>query len=398
MAFESVAGRRRGPPMLTMAIGHSDDVDPDDAIAEVIAACRAQLGDVVPQAGLLAASFDSFQPSILAAVAAAFPTARIAGGTSAAELSSVVGYREDSISLALFASDDIDITVGLGDDLSTDLEGACRRAIDEARAGVTRDPRVCIVLENSTANDPAAMLPVIRSLLPPGVTVIGGGSARSELTQITPTYQFAGDRVTENGIVVMLFSGPIHHSVAIGTGWRPIGTRGVVTGSDTNLIREIDGRPALNFLHRYLDETGPASFGNPMAIWEPGAPEPYLRIALGSDETGAVSIIGSVPEGSAIQLTTANTSDLLDGAAGALSRASAEFPAGVEPQAALVFSCMVRKYLLGSKTEQESDLTRAALPDLPFVGLYCTGEIGPVEADAGSRFLNETFVALLLGT
>ena len=89
---------------------------------------------------------------------------------------------------------------------------------------------------------------------------------------------------------------------------------------------------------------------------------------------------------------------ILAGASGALAQAAEAFPGGGRPQAALVFSCMVRKYLLGSRTDQETALTRAALPDLPFAGLYCTGEIGPITPGAGSRFLNETFVALLLGT
>jgi hypothetical protein len=314
------------------------------------------------KAGLLVSSFESFDPSIIGAVTAAFPTARIAGVTSAAELSSTVGYREDSITLALFASDDIDIGVGLGEGLATDLEGACRTAVDAALAGVTREPRLCITLANSAACDPAAMLPLIRAMLPPDVTVIGGGSARSELALITPTYQFAGDRITDDGLVLMLFAGPIPHSVAIGTGWKAIGTRGTVTAAEPNLITEIDGRPAIDFIHRYLDETGPASFGNPMAIYEPGFEEPYLRVALRTDDAGAVSIIGSVPIGSAIQLTTATTPDLLDGASGALARVTEAFPDGVKPQAALVFSCMVRKYLLGSRTDQETALTSGRAP------------------------------------
>lgn len=385
--------------MLTMAVGHSDDVFAADAIADVIATCREQLGTAIPKAGLLVSSFESFDPSILDAVAAAFPAARIAGATSAAELSHVAGYREDSITLALFASDDIDITVGLGDGLSTDLAAACRSAVDAVLTGVTREPRLCIVLADSANADPALMLTTIRGLLPPDVTAIGGGSARSDLASITPTYQFAGDRITEDGIALLLFSGPLRHSVAVGTGWKAIGSRGVITAVDRNLIKEIDGAPAMEFIHRYLDSTGPASFGNPLAIYEPGVDEPYLRVALGSnDDDGSVSIIGSVPVGSAIQLTTANTSDLLEGAAGALSRAAESFPGGGQPEAALVFSCMVRKYLLGSKTAHETELTRAALPGLPFAGLYCTGEIGPIAPGIGSHFLNETFIALLLGT
>ncbi|HEY7131441.1 MAG TPA: FIST N-terminal domain-containing protein [Candidatus Limnocylindrales bacterium] len=385
--------------MLTMAVGHSDDVDAADAIAAAIAECRAGLGDARPQAGLLVSSFEAFDPSILGTVKAAFPTATIAGATSAAEVSHLGGYQEDSITLALFASDEVGITVGLGVGLASDPERACRDAVEAVLADVTREPRLCIVLANSAATDPAVMLGTIRSLLPDGVTVIGGGSARSGLGLITPTYQFAGDRLTEDGIVLLLFSGPLRHSVAIGMGWKPIGTRGVVTASDHNLLREIDGRPALEFVNRYLDSIGPASFGNPLAIYEPGSDEPYLRVALRGDaEAGTIALIGSVPIGSAIQLTTASADDLLEGTTDALRRAAETYPTDGRPEAALVFSCMVRKYLLGSKTGRETELTKAALPDLPFAGMYCTGEISPIGDGRGPRFLNETFVALLLGT
>ena len=35
---------------------------------------------------------------------------------------------------------------------------------------------------------------------------------------------------------------------------------------------------------------------------------------------------------------------------------------------------------------------------MPLAGLYCYGEIGPIRGVATSRFFQETFVTLLLGT
>ena len=122
--------------MLTMAVGQGDDVDPADAIATAIDQCRTSLGGQAPQAGVLFSAFDSFDPSILAAVAEAFPTATVMGTTSAAEISSINGYQEDSITLALFASDTVDITAGLGSGLGVDVEAACR---DSSRPGHRRD-------------------------------------------------------------------------------------------------------------------------------------------------------------------------------------------------------------------------------------------------------------------
>src|SRR5437899_12573764 len=99
--------------MLTMVVGQSDEVVPADAIAAAIDACRTALGDRRPQAGIVFSAFDSFDASVPAALREAFPDAIVMGSTSAAEISSVGGYQEDSLTLAMFASDDVDVTAGL---------------------------------------------------------------------------------------------------------------------------------------------------------------------------------------------------------------------------------------------------------------------------------------------
>jgi hypothetical protein len=85
-----------------MAVGHSDDVDAADAIAIAVDQCRDQLNGLAPQAGFLVAAFDSFDPSLAAAVRDAFPGCALMGSTSSAEMSSTSGFLEDSVSLALF--------------------------------------------------------------------------------------------------------------------------------------------------------------------------------------------------------------------------------------------------------------------------------------------------------
>ena len=80
-------------------------------------------------------------------------------------------------------------------------------------------------------------------------------------------------------------------------------------------------------------------------------------------------------------------------------RAAGAFPVGSTPAAGLIFSCAVRKFLLGSRTRVEAQLAGTELGDgFPFAGMYCFGELGPVRGAANSRLLNDTFVTLLLGT
>jgi hypothetical protein len=386
--------------MLTMAVGHSDELEPLDAIAVAIAQCRESLGSASPQAALLMTAFDSYDPAVVASIREAFPGVHVVGSTSAAEVSSVEGFLEDSMSLAVFASDTVRVTVGFGSGLGRDAEGACRAAARQALDATDATPRLAIVLADAFSADPQRMAEAISQALPEGVVVVGGGSAGGDVGVTIPPLQFCDDQTADDGIAVLLFSGPLMISVAVGTGWRPLGARGVVTSARGGQLDRIDDRPAGEFLAPYLDATGPAAFGNPLAVVEADTDRSYLRAILGSDPaTGSVRVHGGVPVGATVQLTTAGTDDILAGTRDALVRARDEFPSDTRPEAALIFSCMIRKYLLGTRTKVEAEMAREELgPSVPLAGFYCAGEIGPVGGATSSRFLNETFVAVLLGT
>ena len=383
-----------------MAVGHSDDVDSAAAIAEVIGACRAGLGGLAPQAGIMFAAFDVFDRSVIDAVREAFPGVSIMGSTSAAEVSSVRGYQEDSITLSLFASDEVDVTVGLGSAVDGDVRAAARAAAAQAQSRTAKPARLCIVMTEGLDGDPGLVVAGVAGALPKDVVVVGGASAKHDFAATAAGFQFVDDTIVQGGVAVLLFSGPVAFSTAIGTGWRTIGTAGRVTDSRIGAITGIDGRPATEFLARYIDATGPAAFGNPLAVVEAGASDSYLRAIQGADpESGAVMLTGEVPVGSTVQLTTADTDAILKGTEDALSRATAAFPAGATPQAAMIFSCAIRQFLLGTRTEQEARMARTEYgTSIPLAGMYCYGEVGPIQAESPSRFLQETFVTLLLGT
>jgi hypothetical protein len=385
--------------MLTMAVGHSDDVDAGDAIAAAIAQCKTTLAGTEPQAGILFAGFDGFDPGVVATIREAFPSAHIVGCTSSAELSSLNGYQEGSLALAMLASDTIDMTVGIGTGLGRDVSAACHAAVDHALAASEREPRICIALMEGFAVDPQQVLDGLAEALPQGVVILGGTSARNDFAAVTPTWQFCDEVVSPDAVAVLLFSGPVTFSMAVGTGWRLIGPVGRVTRSEYGAIHEIDGLPASDFLARYLDVTGPAAFGNPLSVREEGTDESYLRAIAGADPvSGTVNLAGSIPVGSAVQLTTGDTDQILSGTQDALARASATFPPGSTPDAGFIFSCAVRKFVLGTRTALEASMARSAFgPTLPLAGMYCFGEIGPIRGAANSRYLNESFVTLLLG-
>jgi hypothetical protein len=382
-----------------MAVGHSDDVDPDVAVADAIAECRRSLGDRRPDAGLLFLTADAFDPALVGAVREAFPGMNLVGGTSSAEVSSSNGYREDSIALGAFVSDGVEIGTGLGAGLHEDVDAACRAAVGQALDGAAEEPKVCIVLHESFVVDAPRVVDALARALPDGVRVLGGTTARSDFQTVRPTYQFRNEAIATDGVAIMTFGGAVAYSTAVGVGFKTIGPRGRVTRADDVAVHEVDGRPATEFLHRYVDATGPAAYANPLAVFEEGAGDFYLRVIQPSEPgSGSLSTAGSIPVGARVQLTTADTDDVLAGTKQALERAMANFPSDARPEAAVIFSCAVRKFMLGSRTPIEAELARDVLGDVPTVGTYCFGEVAPIDGTSASRFLNETFVTLLLGT
>src|SRR4051812_16396949 len=160
--------------MLTMAVGQSDEFDPVTALAKALEQARPQLAGATPKAAIIFAAFDSFDVSIATRLRAEFSGIQVLGSTSAAEMSSVGGYQEDSVTLALIAADNVDFTTGMAS-IGVDLENACHKAVEEALSATLRRPRLCIMFTDGL--DGQRTLEAVRHALPDDVVVIGGGSS-----------------------------------------------------------------------------------------------------------------------------------------------------------------------------------------------------------------------------
>jgi hypothetical protein len=386
--------------MFRMAVGHSDDIDADLAARAIVDQCLERLEGVEPKAGLLFSAWETDHQTVLRCVQERLPGIELIGSTSSGEMSSEMGYQEDSITLALFASDDVDITGGIAIDLWDDIPAAVRAAVEQARAKTGKEPRLCITTP-SAGGDMRALLDALRQELGPDVPVIGGGAApRSNRHPTRESWQFFGTQAMRDAVPLLLLSGPLTYSVGMDAGWRPIGPKGRVTDVSGGVVHQIDGKPALSFYERYLGQGFQPAFATPLAVFDEGSERFYLRAPVHHDpDTGAITVSGDIQEGADVQLTTAATEEIFDGARSALTQAMDHFPNGGRPQAALIFSCAIRKYLLGTRTGNEYDIAQEMLGvGVPVCGFYSFGEIAPLDEGGEARYHNETLVALLLGS
>ena len=388
--------------MLRMSVGHSDDVDLASALDAAFAQCDAGLAGAAPNAGLLLSAWGIDHQFAIDRVRARYPGIELAGSSSAGEMSSVLGFREDSVALVLFASDSIDMVIGLGRGLATDHLAAAREAVAQATAKTRLPPRLCIVMSTIGGVEASVILGALRTALGPDVPIIGGGAApRDPSTEAdgATSREFAGDVLAEDALAIMLFAGPVAFSFGVETGWHAVGPRATITRTSDAGVLEIDGRPALEFYERYVG-AGRPPVANPLAVFdEPDSERFYLRTPVNYDrEHGSIAFFGAVPDGATVQLTMAATDQIFEGTRASIANALAGFPEGAEVAGALLFSCATRKFLLGTRAGREIELARDVLgAPMPIGGFYCMGEIAPMASPDETRFHNATMVSVLLG-
>lgn len=381
--------------MFKVVVGHSNDPDSLFAVEEVLEQCTSSLAGNIPQAGILFAAIDFDHSLILQKINQAFPGIELIGGTTDGEISSVLEFQQDSITLMLFCSDEVQIYAGIGRQVSADAINATKQAVEQAKAQSTEAPKLCLTHPESLTTSGVSILQGLKLALGEDVPIFGGLAA--DQSRYQNTYQFFHTEVLSDSVPILLFSGSILFSHGIASGWRPIGQPSKVTKVDKNIVYEIDGKPALDFYHYYLGSLSP-SMEYPLAVFAEDGENFYMRAPIAYDEqTGSITFFADIPDLAIIQIAEVGQEDILAASKASCMTALNNYP-GQEPSAVILFSCVARRQLLGTKTQQEYLNTKFCLDiSLPVCGFYSNGEIAPIYPMGETLFHNETFVTLIMG-
>ena len=390
--------------MFKVVVAHRDDLVTSDAVRGVLDDCEAQLEGLVPCAGLLFSASFHDPHLIIAAVNKRFPGLELIGCTTDGEMSGQQGYREDTLVLTLFASDEVQISAGVGRNTSADPARAAEDAVSAASDGLVGPARLAITLPDGMTTKANEILTGLDAALGGVVPLLGGMSADQVVGSKDKfeTFQFFGTEVLQDSAPVLLLGGPLLFSLGVRSGWSPLGEPATVTSADGQVLHQVDGRPAWELYQHYLghitneDLSGLGAY--PLAVYEEDSDRFYLRVASGVDaDTGAIQLLGEVPVNARVQITQAVRDDVIEGVSESVSDAIAQYP-GERPAVAMLFSCTGRKLALGTKTREEVLRARDLLSlDVPICGFYTFGEISPLKVDGSSHYHNTTFVTLLLG-
>ena len=207
---------------------------------------------------------------------------------------------------------------------------------------------------------------------------------------------FLNDQVFRNGAVGIALHGNIVVDTVVAQGCRPIGQPMRITGSQRNLLQELDGKRPLDVLRELFQQLNERDRGLMRTslflgvvmdefIDQPKHGDFLIRNVMGMDEqSGAVAIGELLKEGQLVQFHLRDAETSAEDLVAVLERYAGdnrENPA----QGALLFSCLGRGQYLYGKPNHDSEVFRDKLGQVPLGGFFCNGEIGPV---SGTTFLH----------
>ena len=381
--------------MLIMAVGHSDDPDSSEALADILEQCQKQLQGNIPQAGILFSALDFEYQTLLDGLLAIYPELELVGCTSSGEISSEMGYQQDSITLNLFYSDEVQFKAGVGRDLSESPSDVTKQTYQDLVQSCDFEPQLCLVFPEACKGVYCAVVDTLASIAK-DIPVVGGVAGGEAST--LETYQFYRNEVFSDAVPMLILGGKLNVSHGYASGWSPLGKTGHITRVQGDTIYEIDHKPALHFYEHYISTFSPDN-AYPLAVFPPGEDGYLLRASIDHDPNlGHLFVGGHVPENSTVQLTSADQEHIIDATRTSFANAMRDYP-GETPEAALFFTCAWRAWVLGTQTSEEFNaLSQTSQSGLPCSGFYTFGEIAPLRAGGPAFSHNTTFVTLLMGT
>ena len=383
--------------MFETIIGHSENTDTLAASRDVINQCLSKLGDLRPSACLVFASTWYDFKRILGEVTSAFPGIPLSGCSSGGELTSVSGFRDDSVCLVLFVSDSTYMATGIGLGASREPQISARVAVQMAKSNLKGKPSLCLAFPDNLQAPPTQIIETLHQELGQDCPIFGGFAAAAEFAA-SEVFQFHGAEVHSDAVSILLFSGPIKTAFGIINSSTPVGEQTIIEEVDGNFVTRIGGKSALSY---YRETFGPHTeplLEMPISVIEENG-QTYIRAAVEFDEVQeSVRFYGHIPKGSIVQFTEESPEGIISDTNKGLEKLCSGPWLDWTPQSSLIFSCASRKWILGSQARAEANILRKRLPqNTPFAGFYSYGEIAPLDTGHSPKYHNCTMVALLLG-
>ncbi len=262
------------------------------------------------------------------------------------------------------------------------------------------DLRYVLVLSDGTNVNGSDLIRGLYSVLDERVIVTGGLAGDGADFKHT-TVGLDGEPAAKQIVAIGFYGEALQIGYGSVGGWRTFGPTWTITRSDSNILYELDGKPALDLYKIYLGDAALQLPKNALLFpfnmrSDANSEHDIVRTIVGVDEaTKSLVFAGDVPEGSIVRLMRGEFNHLIEGAANAATLANQKVPAS--ESLAILVSCIGRKLLLGMSIHHEThaiaDIFKHAVPT---IGFYSYGEICHQEFSGKCGLHNQTMTVTTL--
>jgi hypothetical protein len=373
-----------------VGVGHSLQKNPADAGKEAALSALQQAGVTTPDFVFVFATVGYNQQILLRAVRDATGGAPLSGCSGEGVITQgMVAETNFGVAVMAITSDELRFTNVCVKDIGVDAAG--ERLAAKLQPLLGPDSIACFLFVDGLVFDfdpfHTAFERSIHHDRP--LPFFGGLAADNWSTR--KTYQYHDTDAFSQGLSCVLVSGEGEIASGISHGCVAIGTKRTITRAKGNIIYEIDGMRALDVLKEYVEDWSETQWNKISLNLCLGFKTPeHIRSEYGDfivrymmdkdDEEGCVTIQSDVTEGTDLWIMRRDKELIRDGLL-SISRQIRGKAGDRKPKFVMQFECMGRGKVV-FREEEKIDLLKSLQEnighDLPWVGFYTYGEIGPV--------------------
>lgn len=389
-----------------VGIGFSEKKDPFLAGSEAAKLALYQLHHRDITLAILFSTIHFADKRLLEGIIYTLGNIKIIGCTGAAIISSQ-GITKYGVGLMLLSSDKIKFGAAHTPDINTlgARESGEKFAQHALRNLSTTQKDLALIFSDGLVENGSELLRGIKGILGLSFPIFGASSADN--FRFYKTFQYFNHEVLTNSIAGAVFAGENIFGMGLRHGWKPLGRPHTITEVKGNVIKKIEGKPAVSIYEEYFAKSRGEIKNNlirisiyyPLGLYVPGEAEYLLRNAIRVDSDGGLVCQGDAAEGNEVRLMMGTKEWTLDAATEAAQEAKNALQ-DMTIKGALVFESISRHKLLGRLTEQELSRIKEVLGDVPLLGISTYGEQAPlksVEHYGETYFHNETLAILTIG-
>jgi hypothetical protein len=389
-----------------VGVGVSEKKDPYLAASEAAKLALYQIHHKEISLGFLFSSIQFADQRLLDGIAYSLGHIKLLG-CSGASLITTSGSRKYGVGLMLISSDRLKFGMGIGRDISRQGPRVAGEEFGhQALKNLGHEERhFALTISDGLIENGSELMLGVKDVLGTSFPLYGASSADN--FRFHRTCQYTNDTLLTDSIIGAVFAGDKPFGIGIRHGWKPLGKPHVITKVKGNVIKEIEGKPAVRIYEEYFNKSLEdirssliriSSF-YPLGLYVTGETEYLLRNALRIDEDGGLVCQCDAQEGQDVRLMMGTK----EWALAAATEAAKEAKANLEDRpvkGVLIFESFSRHRLLGRLTENELSRIKEVMGDVPILGVCTYGEQAPLKSleHHGQTYVHsETIMIVAIG-